>query len=188
MTKWAVILASILCVSSSYAACPTIGALCDGVVEPAAEDFWIKWNAADAVVLGTVLLSPDCCPSGYICAIGSYDGPQPGACSMLVAVTEVWKGPGPLSGISVATRWMYDYPTGFGAPIPGYAEWGQESCTLTVTQFSPTVFFLDDVDGQWETYECMGTGIYSREWLVSEVGAPVATEPLTWGSLKACYR
>ncbi len=174
--------------AAATAGCPSIGTLCDGVEAPSEEDFWEKWNAADVVVYGSPVFESGCCPPDAICGIGSYDGPQPGSCEFGLAVSEVWKGPRPASGIMVATRWMYNVPTGFGPPIPGYAEWGQESCTLGISLFDAGVYFLRDNGGAWETFECFGSGVYDLNWLVSEVGSPVSMEPTTWGALKSAYR
>lgn len=166
--------------------CPSIGTLCDGVEAPSEEDFWAKWNAADLVVYGTPMFDLGCC--SYDCGIGSYDGPQPGSCEFGMVVSEVWKGPGPINAVMVATRWMFNVPTGFGPPIPNYAEWGMESCALRVSLSTAGVYFLRDVGGTWETFACFGSGVYDRTWLVNEVGTPVSLEPTTWGGLKSAYR
>jgi hypothetical protein len=188
MVKLLAVFALSFCACNAVAQCPTIGSLCAGVAEANADDFWAKWNAADAVVYGMPVVAPGCIPPETIVMVGSYDGPQSNSCSFILAVSETWKGANALGGITVETRWMHDWIWDWGPPIPGLVMYAQEPCALPVALFAPAVYFLRSVDGQWETYMCFGTGVYDHAWLVSQVGIPLPVETVTWGGVKATYR
>lgn len=78
------------------------------------------------------------------------------------------------------------------AVVPGLAL-GQcptvgDLCNGLAAPFVPQVYFPRDVDGGWETYRCLGTGTYDRDWLVAQVGVPLPTDSVQWGAIKAMYR
>ena len=177
----------VVCATPAFAQCPTVGKLCDGVVEASSADFWEKWDAAEYVVYGTPVSATGCMAPGEISGIGTYDGPQPGGCSILLVVREAWKGVEVPQSFNISTSWMYNYPMQIG-PMPGFVIWSAEFCALTVETFTDSVFFLREVDGQMSTYSCYGTNIYNRDWLVAEIGEPTPTSQSSWGSLKATYR
>ena len=188
MVKLLVVLTLSSWTCTAIAQCPAVGSLCDGVSEANTEDFWAKWNAADAVVYGMPVTAPGCIAPETIVMLGSYDGPQSNSCSFFLAVSETWKGADALGGITVETRWMHDQIWDWGPPIPGLVLYAQEQCTLPVGLFAPAVYFLRSVDGQWETFRCFGSGVYDHTWLESQVGAPLPVEAVTWGGVKATYR
>jgi hypothetical protein len=166
--------------------CPTVGDLCAGLATPGVEDFQQKWNAADAVVYGLPYQATGCLSPDAWIGIGSYDGPQAAACSFLVGVSEVWKGPA-MNSATIGTRWEYNDPFG-GSTVPGHTVYMQEVCALSVSLFVPQVYFLLEVDGGWETYRCLGTGTYGRDWLVAQVGVPLPADSVEWGAIKEMYR